>query len=190
MSFWKKNCLSVCLSDFFESVDARDLGLMNLFIGRSSKRFSFPTFTRKVSRYKWIWRWSCRCCQKYLHKTSPVRFTRVLIPFADFIQFYPSGKKDHCPSPRSNIQWISLTSASEASCPNWRTYPAKRSRLWSANTIGVSTSQHRPALPYKRTDEQFQRLCRFAVNFHFTNTVAGHCVQLVTDYSGIITKDE
>ena len=59
-----------------------------------------------------------------------------------------------------------------------------------AIAIGVSTSQHRPALPYKRTDEQFQRLFQFAVNFHFTNTVAGHCIQLVTDYSGMITKDE
>lgn len=40
------------------------------------------------------------------------------------------------------------------------------------------------------TDEQFQRLCRFALNFQVTNTVAEHCVQLVTDYSEIITKDE
>ena len=31
MSFCKKNYLSVCLPDFFESADARDLGLMTLF---------------------------------------------------------------------------------------------------------------------------------------------------------------
>ena len=32
MSFWKKKCLSVCLLDFFESADTRDLGLMTLFL--------------------------------------------------------------------------------------------------------------------------------------------------------------
>ena len=37
------------------------------------------------------------------------------------------------------------------------------------------------------TDEQFQRLCRFAVNCHVTNAVAKHCVQLVTCYQARTT---
>ena len=39
-------------------------------------------------------------------------------------------------------------------------------------------------------DQSFQRLRRFSKNFHVTNVVAEHCIQVVSDFTGVITKDE